>query len=612
MSTNETPPYQPIENYGVIGNLCSAALISLDCSVDFFCFPRFDSPTVFAALLDSEIGGRFSLRPKLREMRTKQMYVAETNVLVTRFLSKEASVEVTDFMPVTATSQKNLLVRMVRCSHGQVEFEMRCSPAFDYARAGHELVMSDEGALFHPTAENIAPMRLQSTAALTKDGQSVTAEFVLQKDEAAVFTFGDHELEEGAPLDFATVDRDLNETLRYWRDWSGKSNYRGRWRETVNRSALVLKLLTARESGALVAAPTFGLPEHAGGERNWDYRYTWMRDSAFMLYAFMRLGYRDEAEQFFQWLRRHIKVEAENGVSPMKVMYGIDGESDLPECELTNLSGYLDSRPVRIGNGAVDQLQLDIYGEVFDAVYLFSKYGHSLPHDGWNNIKRLLSWLKDHWRDPDGGIWELRSGEQHLLHSRLMCWVAFDRAIRLAHKRSLSAPFPEWYAERDAIVDDIYQNFWSDERQSFVQAQGSTKVDGAILLMPLMRFISPLDPRWLSTLDAIEKELAEDAFVYRYRNAEGDDGLGGEEGSFTACSFWFVECLARADRLEKARLLFEKLLAHGNHLGLFSEEIGRDGSQLGNFPQALTHLALISAATYLDRALSRSDKGPWE
>lgn len=591
--------------------MCSAALVGIDCSIDFFCFPRFDSPTIFAALLDPEKGGRFSLQPADGDMQRKQMYLAETNVLLTRFLSEDATAEVTDFLPVTAKTQRNVIVRQVRCSHGRIRFRLTCHPAFDYARTGHQVLMDGSDAKFVPESGACMAMRLQGTTPLKPEGDTATAEFEMAKGETATFLFGSDADLRDSSFEPGSINCELEDTLQYWREWSGKSQYRGRWREAVSRSALVLKLLTSREFGSLLAAPTFGLPEQIGGDRNWDYRFTWMRDAAFTLYAFMRLGYREEADYFLGWLRKRIG-ESSEGQAPMQVMYGLDGRKDLTESELHHFRGYRDSKPVRIGNGAFKQLQLDIYGEFFDAVYLYSKYGHAVPHDGWVNVKRILSWLGANWNQPDDGIWEIRGEARELLHSRLMCWVAFDRAIRLAHKRSLSAPLQEWYQQRDAIVDDIYQNFWNEELQTFVQSKGSTVVDASVLLMPLMRFIGPIDPKWLSTLAAVERELAEDAFLYRYRNIQTGDGLDGEEGSFTCCSFWFVECLARANQLEKARLLFDKLLAHGNHLGLFSEEIGRDGRQVGNFPQALTHLALISAATYLDRALSKTEPTPWE
>ena len=599
-----------IEDYGVVGNMSTAALVGLDSSVDFFCFPRFDSPTIFAALLDNEKGGCYSVIPEMTNMVCKQMYVAETNVLITRFLCGELSAEVTDFMPVTAQDQRNVLIRVARSIHGTVRFLLQCRPGFDYARVNHTACLQTSDVLFVPDSGDCEVLRLQGSQHLTVDNGTASANFILKKGECATFILGaDSELTYTS-LNQDVTERELAETLRYWREWSGKSQYRGRWREAVSRSALVLKLLTSKQYGSLIAAPTFSLPEVPGGERNWDYRYTWLRDTAFTLYAFMRLGYHTEADQFFAWLSARIR-ESDGSVGPMRIMYRLDGSTDLEEVDLDHLRGYMDSRPVRMGNGAHDQSQLDIYGEIFDATYLYSKYGHALPYEGWVNVKAILAWLGENWRKPDDGIWELRGGDKELLHSRLMCWVAFDRAIRLAHKRSLSAQLAEWYRHRDDIVDDIYANFWSEKRQSFVQAKGSETMDASILLLPLMRFISPIDPKWLSTLAAIELDLAEDAFVYRYRNREVQDGLGGEEGSFTCCSFWFVECLARANQVDKARLLFEKLLAHGNHLGLFSEQMSRSGRQLGNFPQALTHLALISAATYLDRALSKTDPTAW-
>lgn len=602
--------FQPIENYGVIGNLCTAALVGMDSSIDFFCFPDFDSPTVFAALLDPGHGGQFSLRPSMPDMQLRQMYIAETNILVSRFLSENAAAEVCDFMPLTASAQKNEIVRIVRVIRGEAKFSMQCQPAFDYARTPHSVEMTRHGAAFRPANSKCVPLLLRATVPLEISSSSAVSTFTLRDNQEAAFTFGPLGDEPDKPLTHEEINRNFDETLLYWRNWSAKSTYRGRWREAVSRSALVLKLLTSRRYGALIAAPTFSLPEHIGGARNWDYRYVWLRDAAFTLYAFMRLGLHEEADEFFHWLENQVDRSVQRS-RPLQIMYGIDGRIELNEAELLHLRGYRDSKPVRIGNGAWDQLQLDIFGELMDAVYLHSKYRNALTHYRWGEIKSMLGWLAKNWNQPDEGIWEVRGGHRHFLHSRLMCWVAFDRGIRLAHKRSLSAPVDEWCVERDTILADIYANFWNLKLGAFVQSKGSEALDASVLLMPLMRIISPVDPMWLSTLNVIEKSLAEDALVYRYRNSQTGDGLEGEEGSFTCCSFWFVECLARAGQIEKARLLFNKLLGHANHLGLFSEQIGRSGHQLGNFPQALTHLALISAATYLDRGLSRQPPQPW-
>ena len=606
----EPMSFQPIENYGIIGNLCTAALIGIDSSIDFLCFPEFDSPTVFAALLDPERGGSFGICPEIDGLQCKQMYAVESNVLITRFLSESATAEVTDFMPLTSRTQKNELVRIIHVIHGEVRFQLKCQPAFDYARSTHDVEQGYQRVIFRPANKECRPMLLRGSVPLEVSSGGAFSTFTLHKGESAVFVLGALE-EEGQPvIDSDEVRRDLEATLGYWREWSGKSNYKGRWRDDVNRSALTLKMLTSRRHGSLVAALTFGMPERIGGTRNWDYRFVWLRDSAFTLCAFLRLGYHEEAEAFRTWLKHRID-EGKHRTRPMQIMYGLDGQTDLKEAELDHLRGYRDSKPVRIGNGAFGQLQLDIYGELMDAIYLYSKYAQAFPHDNWLEVKRILAWLGENWNQPDEGIWEVRGGHKHFLHSRLMCWVAFDRAIRLAQRRSLSAPFDQWYRQRDAIVEDIYGNFWSEKLSAFVQAKDSEALDAAVLLMPLMRFISPTDPRWLSTLNAIENSLAEDAFVFRYRNFETQDGLEAEEGSFTCCSFWFVECLARSNQVEKAKLYFDKLLCHANHLGLFSEQIGRDGHQLGNLPQALTHLALISAAFYLDRRLSGTPPEPW-
>jgi GH15 family glucan-1,4-alpha-glucosidase len=406
------------------------------------------------------------------------------------------------------------------------------------------------------------------------------------------------------------LDQRFRNTAQFWKAWISKSKYKGRWREVVQRSALVLKLLISREHGSLIAAPTFSLPESIGGVRNWDYRFTWLRDATFTLYALIRLGFVDETEAFIDWLKDRLSDDAQRG--PLQVMYGVDGRQDLEEISLDQFGGYENSQPVRIGNAAYQQLQLDIYGEMMDSIYLANKYGKPIPHAGWQDVQRLLDWLRNNWRRPDEGIWEVRGGAREFLHSRVMCWVAFDRALRLADKRSLSGPLDVWRQTRDEIRNDIFTNFWDDELKSFVQAKGTKELDAAALLMPMMRFISPVDPMWLSTMKAIEEHLVEDTLVRRYEVERTQvDGLPGSEGSFTACSFWYVECLARAGELEKAQLLFEKLLGYANHLGLYSEELGADGRHLGNFPQAFTHLALISAASYLDRALSGPNDATW-
>jgi GH15 family glucan-1,4-alpha-glucosidase len=602
--------FQPIENYGVIGNMRSVALVGMNGSIDFLCYPDFDSPTVFAALLDDSKGGCFQIEPQLTNVRIRQLYLPDTNILLTRFLAEEGVAELTDYMPIQKNGeQPNEIVRTASVIRGNVSFKMRCQPRFDYARSGHGTEISDGCALFIPDDKAHSPMALYSTVALRREAQDVASEFSLQAGSTATFVLGGPR-PEGQPPEMEVVGERFLQTSRFWKKWIAKSKYKGRWREMVNRSALMLKLLISREHGSLIAAPTFSLPENIGGVRNWDYRFTWLRDATFTLYALIRLGFVEEAEAFIDWLKGRVSENAERG--PLQVMYGIDGRRKLDEFALDHLCGYENSRPVRIGNAAYQQLQLDIYGEMMDAIYLANKYGDPTSHAGWQSVERMLDWLGKNWQRPDEGIWEVRGGAKEFLHSRLMCWVAFDRALRLAQKRSLSGPLEVWHRTRDEIRNDIFTNFWDDELQSFVQAKGTKDLDASALLMPMMRFISPVDPMWLSTMKAIEGRLIEDTLVRRYEVERTHvDGLPGKEGSFTACSFWYVECLARAGELERAQLLFEKLLGYANHLGLYSEELGSDGRHLGNFPQAFTHLALISAATYLDRALSGTGEAVW-
>jgi GH15 family glucan-1,4-alpha-glucosidase len=599
--------YAPIGEYGIIGDLHTVALASMDGSIDFLCFPSFDSPSVFAALLDADRGGRFQIAPVLHGAARKQLYLPDTNVLLTRFLDADGVAEVSDFMPVEDAGHAHNLVRRAKTVRGEVVFNMRCAPRFDYGRATHtaELRGANEVMFVGQAGGRELALRLASSVPMRVEEGAALAEFRLSADRSAWFV-----LEMAAPgapgglADRPDYHRDaFKATVNFWRRWIDRSTYGGRWREYVNRSALTLKLLTSREHGSIVAAPTFGLPENIGGVRNWDYRYTWIRDSSFTLYGLMRLGYTHEAAAFMRWvMNRCAELEPDGS---LQIMYGLDGRHELPEETLTHLEGYMGSHPVRIGNAAYTHLQLDIYGELMDSVYLYDKYGSPISHDAWANVSRLVEWVCGHWRERDEGIWEVRGGRQEFLYSRVMCWVAVDRAIRLASKRSFPAPLARWHEVRDTIYGDIYARFWDAGRQAFVQHVGSTALDAAALLMPLVRFVSPTDPRWMSTLRAIERELVSDSLVYRYRvDDRFSDGLTGQEGTFSMCSFWYVECLSRMGDLHKARFFFEKMLGYASHLGLYGEELGPEAQHLGNFPQAFTHLALISAAYDLDRRLS--------
>jgi GH15 family glucan-1,4-alpha-glucosidase len=516
--------------------------------------------------------------------------------------------EVSDFMPITDLGHAHALVRRAKCIRGDVPFEMVCEPRFDYGRAGHKVEKKKQEVLFMSEGGDKTVLRLRSETPLRVENGTATAIFKLGSGQTAAFVLEDasgHETSASAAPHY--VPDSFKQTINFWRDWLRRSRYRGRWREMVNRSALTLKLLTSSQYGSMVAAPTFGLPEETGSVRNWDYRYTWVRDASFTIYALMRLGYTDEAAAFMRWIEaRCSELDPE---LPLQVMYRIDGSRHLKEEQLKNFEGYKKSSPVRIGNGACNQLQLDIYGELMDSVYIYNKSAEMISYDFWLHLAKLVAWVCENWRRPDEGIWEVRGGRHEFLYSRVMCWVAVDRGIRLAQKRSFPAPLADWMRVRDEIYRDIYHEFWDGELKTFVQYKAAKTVDGSALLMPLVRFIGPNDPRWRSTLEVINRNLVEDSLVYRYSILRGaNTGFPGREGTFSMCSFWNVECLARAGDLQQARLYLEKTFGYANHLGLYSEELGLSGEHLGNFPQAFTHLGLISAAYFLDRKLEEMSR----
>ena len=610
MFSNDLRLGPTISSHGVIGNMRSMALVSDEGTIDYFCHPRLDSPSVFCALLDIHKGGSFAIAPDGAHWRTRQIYIPDTNVLITRFMNGDAVVELTDYMPIMKDSgPRSAIVRRVACIRGRAPIKATCAPRFDYGRdglPGVELV--GDAAVFRPnTCQHLDPLRLRSSAAFEKTEGAVVAAFELEEGEVVSFIFEcGGELPSGRADPSGFLADSFEETLAYWQGWSAHSSYKGRWREHVLRSALVLKLLSSADHGSIAAAATFGLPEKPGGVRNWDYRFCWLRDAAFATFALMRLGYVQEAMRFNQWVGT-CADRSEDG--RLQILYRLDGSAEAEETTLDHLAGYRGARPVRIGNAASSQLQLDIYGALFDCAYLSDKYGEPVTYKAWQGMSRTLNWVCHNWDQPDEGIWEIRGERRDFLSSRLMCWVALDRGLRMAAKRSLPAEHAaEWERNRTLIYRDIHENFWNVERSAFTQYKGGATLDASALLMPLVRFIAPRDPRWLSTQQAIERELASDVLVRRYETGERGniDGLDGNEGAFTPCCFWLVECLARSGETRRARLHFEKLISYANDLGLFSEEIGAGGEQLGNTPQALTHLALISAAYTLDGALNRS------
>lgn len=619
-ATPSATNYLPIEDYGVIGNMHSAALVGRNGSIDWLSLPHFDSPSVFAAILDCEKGGHFRICPAgFSDSTCKQVYWPETNVLITRFLLGEGVLEVIDFMPVDVPPGGpgfRQVIRRVEAIRGSVPIEVECCPAFNYGRDEHKTELVDRGAVFRSksiTVELHTRVPLQMT-----DLGGVRASLELKQGERAMFVLAQVDPQNaGAPvLDQDVGEQLLTRTVSYWHAWLSKCTYKGRWREIVYRSALVLKLLAFAPTGALIAAPSCSLPESIGGPRNWDYRYTWIRDAAFSLYALLRIGFTEEAGAFMRWLEQRCHERDPNG--SLQIMYGIKGEHQLDEEILQHLEGYRKSSPVRIGNAAYKQLQLDIYGDMMDSVYLYNKYAQPISWDFWVELRALVNWVCDNWRRDDEGIWETRGGPRQFVFSKLMCWVAVDRGLRLAQKRSLPADQARWLACRDEIYRDVMVRGWSEKRKAFVQSYGSDTLDASVLMMPLVFFMAPNDPRMLSTLDAIMKDPSEggllsDSLVYRYNSELVSDGLKPGEGTFNMCTFWLVEALTRAGRtdrarLNQARLMFEKMLGYTNHLGLFAEQTGSHGEALGNYPQAFTHLALISAAYNLDRTLSGA---PW-
>jgi GH15 family glucan-1,4-alpha-glucosidase len=591
--------YLPIEDHGIIGDLQTAALVGIDGTIDWLCLPAFDSPSVFASILDDERGGHFTLRPA-EYTRSHQLYLPDTNVLLTRFATPEGVAEVLDFMPIEDDRELRYdLIRDIRVIRGRVTIDIDCRPAFDYARQEHTIEFVKSGVVFRGAGR---VLNLASLVPLNEGpSHSAVARFELKEGENVSFALlqlGEGEEPREAP-ERTECQRLLQGTLDYWRQWISKSTYRGRWREIVNRSALALKLMLYDPTGALVAAPTMALPRTMERPHNWDYRYTWLREAAFAMFVLIRIGFRDEAHKFMDWLQA--RSRGTGGM--LQPIYGIDGRTVIEEEELHHLSGYRDSSPVRVGNGIYEQLQLGLYGAVLDAAYLYNKYRAPLDYENWQSLRSLLDWLSENWYQPDAGMWDVRGSREHFVSSKVFSWVALDRGIRLARQRGLPADEEVWVDQRDAIYEEVMSKGWNEKKGSFVKHYGSEALDASLLLMPVVEFVGPTDPRWLASLERVQKELTYDVLVERYERESTNDGPADDQGAFGVCSFWLVECLTRAGHLQEARLALEKMFSYANHLELYAEKIGYSGEALGNFPHAFTHLSLITAVVRLDRAL---------
>ena len=600
---SESGDYPPISAYAMVGDMHTAALVALNGSIDWCCLPRFDSPSVFAAILDAGTGGSFQIAPSAR-YTAEQRYLPATAVVVTTFRTEEGGVvEVTDFMPVGRADtgdRRAELHRRVCCTRGAAEVVVRFRPRFDYAASTTLLSARAHGVIATDGDDEV--LTLAAPTGLwwhLEDGTALATLKLAAGDEHwFVLRYDDDEVD--AVESYASGKR-LEETIAFWDAWVAKISYEGPYRKAVERSAITLKLMCYDPTGAIVAAPTMSLPEELGGIRNWDYRYSWLRDSAFVLYSFHVLGHYDEADRFMSFLKRITRKATD---AHLQIMYGIDGRRELTERTLEHLEGYRRSAPVRVGNGAYDQVQLDVYGEVLETAWLWSRH-HTISEGTWVTLKRLVDWIADHWTMRDSGIWEVRAGPQHYVLSKVMCWVALDRGIRLAQNFGLQADLERWARERDAVHADVMEKGWSEAKQSFVQYYGTEALDASNLIIPMVHFLPRDHPRVVGTVMATLRELTSDdqELVFRYRN---DDGLPGEEGVFSICTFWLAETLAMCGDMERAERIFQRMLRHANHVGLYSEELHPvTGEFLGNFPQAFTHIALINCASVFEKLKSR-------
>ena len=600
---SEYRDYRPISSYAVIGDLHTAALVGLNGSIDWCCFPYFDSASVFASMLDAARGGSFHIAPAVAHT-SEQRYSPATNVLITTFsLDAGGVVELTDFMPITTSGHRGdfpEIHRGVRCTRGEAEVVVRFAPRFDYGASMIRLLPRWHGVLATDAQDDVLTLAGPRDIWWRFEGGVAIAAIKLREGEQAWFV-ARYDDDEVRPIDHYQSETKLKDTIAFWDAWTARIQYTGRYRSVVERSALALKLMCFQPTGAIVAAPTTSLPEQIGGIRNWDYRYAWLRDSAFVLYSLNILGHIEEADRFMRFLKR---VCRKTDDTHLQIMYGIDGRRHLTERVLDHLDGYRGSKPVRVGNGAYDQLQLDVYGEVLETAYLWSRR-HEVTEGTWLTLQRLVDWVADNWRRPDSGIWEVRAGLQHYVFSKVMCWVALDRGIRLARRFRLPADLTRWQAERAAVHAEVMEKGWSEKKQSFVQYYGTEALDASNLVIPMVNFLPSDHPRVRGTVMATLRELTSEdqELVYRYRN---DDGLPGEEGVFSICTFWLAEALALCGEVERGERIFQRMLKHANHVGLYSEELNpATGEFLGNHPQAFTHIALINCAHVLERMKRR-------
>jgi GH15 family glucan-1,4-alpha-glucosidase len=583
--------YAPIRDYGVIGDGRTCALVARDGAIDWLCVPNVDSPSTFARLLDAERGGAFLLNPA-GAFEAEQRYADLTNVLETTFQTDSGSVRVTDAMTLTdehSIAPMREIVRKVECLDGRVAMRWEVRPRFVYGERACRLDRRS-GRPFFAAGKDALAVNAWGAGEIEFRDDAVGGEFELPAGETAVVSLASSYKEPGILPGRAEVERRLERTERFWRDWSDRANYDGRWREHVIRSALVLKLLVYAPSGAIVAAPTTSLPEWYGGGRNWDYRYSWVRDASWTLDALLRLGYRDEATAFFWWIMHASRITQPR----LQVLYRVDGGMHAKENMLAGFSGYRDSRPVRAGNGAIDQVQLDVYGSLFEAASLYVDADCPIDPATGKELGKIADYVAEHWRDPDSGIWEVRSEPTHFTQSKALCWVALDRACKLAERGFLPDRRERWRREAHAIRDFVEENGWDEEQRSYVRAPNDRTLDGSLLTMALLDYEAREPERINGLLDAVRRELADGPLVFRYR---GDDGVEGEEGAFLTCSFWLADALAHTGRVREAVELMDELVELGNHVGLFSEEMDpRTRDYLGNYPQGLTHLALVNAA----------------